>query len=258
MKGVFIFALFVCGLANAQTNFFPLLSCSNRIYTNATIESVTPATVTIFWDGGGEKISITNLPPELLTRYHYDPQAAQEFLDQQAAKKMAQQQIANEQATALLAAQNSLGPAQKVRVVKPLVFPNSIQIEAEGGLSEAVIPNLPSGILAFLRELDQARADAANLKNQVAQAGNNTNQAAQGRRRGNRAPQPVSDDLKRRSADADKRLKDLESKASARTTVLAQPTGRMLTPKIRLWQFQAMASANSPTGTVANHSASGK
>lgn len=34
----------------ADTNVFPVLNCKNRAYTNATIESVTPATVTIFWD----------------------------------------------------------------------------------------------------------------------------------------------------------------------------------------------------------------
>lgn len=246
MKCAVVFAVFICELANAQTNVFPLLCCSNRTYTNATIESVTPATVTIFWDGGGERTAITNLPPELQTRYHYNPQEAQEYLDQQAAKKAAQQQLANQQAAALLAAQSTLGPAQKVRVIKPLIFPNSIQIEAGGGLSEAVIPNLPPAILAFIRELDQAQAAAANLKNQVEQAGGNTNQVVQGRRNARRVPMPVSEALKRRSADADKRLHDLESKASARTTILAQPTGKMLTSKIRLWQFQRMAGTNSP------------
>jgi hypothetical protein len=74
----------------------------------------------------------------------------------------------------------------------------------------------------------------------------------------NRPPQPVSADLKRRSADADKRLKELESKASARTTILARPTGRMLTSKIRLWQYEAMAATNSPTATAANQSATEK
>lgn len=95
MKLPAIFALLICQLATAQTNFFPLLCCSNRTYTNATIETVTPATVTIFWDGGGERIPITNLPSELLGRYHYDPQAAQEYLDVQAAKKAARQERDN-------------------------------------------------------------------------------------------------------------------------------------------------------------------
>ena len=73
MKRTAIFGLLICQLAAGQTNFFPLLCCGNRTYTNATIETVTPANITIFWDGGGERIPITNLPAELQTRYHYNP-----------------------------------------------------------------------------------------------------------------------------------------------------------------------------------------
>ncbi len=69
VKVTAVLALFICHLAAAQTNFFPLLCCSNAAYTNATISSVTPATVTVSWSGGGvERIPISNLPPELQAR----------------------------------------------------------------------------------------------------------------------------------------------------------------------------------------------
>src|SRR5579862_4171219 len=89
---VIIVLLFLARAGFGQTNFFPVLVCSNATYTNATIESITPATVTVWWSGGGERISITNLPLELQTRYHYSPEAAQKYLDAQAAKKAAQQE----------------------------------------------------------------------------------------------------------------------------------------------------------------------
>jgi hypothetical protein len=100
MKSSVIFALLICQLAIAQTNFFPLLRCKDRTYTNATIESVTPATVSVFWEGGGERIPITNLPPELQVRYHYNPQEAQNYLDMQAAKKATRKERDNRDAAA--------------------------------------------------------------------------------------------------------------------------------------------------------------
>ena len=77
MKAILNSLILLVSLAQAahgQTNFFPFLFCHDRIYTNATISSVTPATVTILWDGGGEQIAITNLPPELLAQYRYNHQ----------------------------------------------------------------------------------------------------------------------------------------------------------------------------------------
>jgi hypothetical protein len=100
MKIAAIFALLLCQLAHAQTNFFPVLHCKERNYTNVTIKGVTPTTVLLDWDGGGERISITNLPPELQNRYHYDPIEAKKHLDAQAAKKAAQQESANREAVA--------------------------------------------------------------------------------------------------------------------------------------------------------------
>src|SRR5665213_1797003 len=69
MKLTFIFVLLSCQLATAQINFFPLLQCKDRTYTNATIEKITPATVTVLWDGNGVTVPITDLPDDLQTRY---------------------------------------------------------------------------------------------------------------------------------------------------------------------------------------------
>jgi len=155
--------LLLVSTAYAQTNFFPLLNCKNRAYTNATIESFTPATVTIFWDGGGERIPITNLPPELLTRYHYDAQAAQAYLDEQAAKKAALQERADQAFAAIARAKGNLGPAQQIHIVK-IYSEIHLQIEAGGKVSDAYIHNLPPDFFTSLSELNQTKNDAASLE----------------------------------------------------------------------------------------------
>jgi hypothetical protein len=217
--------------------------CVAKTYTNATIESVTPATATIFWDGGGERISMTNLPSELQTLYHYDPQEAQKYLDMQAAKKTEKQEQANRANANFLAAQNTLGPPQKIRIVKPLLFPNSLQIEAEGKTSKACIPNLPPKVLTFIRDLDQAQADANAPKGQ--------SQPSQQAKYKAGHPKPNSTQNGARNpeqsaADPAVYLRDLQAKAEASTTIIARPTGIMISYDIRQWQFQAMATTNAP------------
>ncbi len=235
----------ICPWAAAQTNFFPVLRCYDRTYTNATIVGVTPATALIDWDGGGESIPITNLPPELQSRYHYNPQEAQKYLDLQAAQKAARQQRDNREAAAL----NTPGPAEKIRIVKPLLFPNSLQIEAKGVLSEACIPNLPPEVLTFISDLDQAQAGAASLKQRAQQA-----RAAANSVKGIRKAKPRyaelnanARELEHDSAAADALLRKLQDEARDRTTIMARPIGD-INAHIRQWQFQAMAATNHPDG----------
>jgi hypothetical protein len=243
VKRTAIIALLICQWASAQTNFFPILRCNDRTYTNATIVGVTPATALIDWDGGGESIPITNLPPELQARYHYDPQEAQKYLDSQAAEKAARLQRAKREA----AARNTPGPAEKIRIIKPLLFPGSVEIEAKGGLSEACIPNLPPEILTFIRDLDQAQADAASLKERAGQA-----RAAANQVKGKRKARPTYAELnagaralEHDSAAAAAQWRKLQNEAGNRTTIMARPLGD-LTAHIRQWQFQAMAATDHP------------
>jgi hypothetical protein len=75
--------------AYGQTNFFPLLKVGDKTYTNATITRVNPAEATVIFDGGGAQVAVSNLPPELRERYHYDPQTAARFLAEQRERKAA-------------------------------------------------------------------------------------------------------------------------------------------------------------------------
>jgi hypothetical protein len=238
--------------AFTQTNFFPLLECKNRAYTNATIESATPATVTIFWDGGGERIAITNLPPELLNRYHYDPQEAQAYLDAQAARKTAAKDRADQELAAIARAKDTLGPAQKIRIVK-VISAWRLQIEAEGKVSDAYVHNLPPDFLSSLAELDQARIEIARLEAQVAQEQNAASQPGPNANPGSRnyrAQQAAANAQKNAAktahsaagdaaalTKAKSRLKELES----HTTISAGPTDYLTSWGVRQWEYQSIA-----------------
>ena len=255
MKLTVIFVLLGCQLAAAQTDFFPILRCKDRTYTNATIDTITPATVNVSWGGSGVRVAITNLPETLQTRYHYDQQKAQKYLDQQAAEKAAHQERDNQATTALAAAQNTLGPAQNIRIVKTLSFPDSLQIEAEGVLSEGYIPSLPPEILIFIQKLGHAQADATNLKQRAERIRSNARHANDiaentsvygpyygGQHAEANNAQNDAREAEVRSTDADALLHKLQAQIKDRTTIIARPTGKMITARIRQWQIQAMAS----------------
>jgi len=257
MKLTVIFVILGCQLAAAQTNFFPILRCKDRTYTNATIGMITPATVDVSWGSSGARISITNLPQRLQTRYHYNKKKAQEYLAIQATEKAAHQERDNQEAAAFAAAENTLGPAQNIRIVKTLLFPNSLQIEAEGVLSEGYIPNLPPEILIFIQKLDQAQADAANLKERAERVRSNANRANDFPQSANvydsnyggqvnvaNNAQNDAREAEIRSTDADALLHKLQAQVKDRTTIIARPTGKMITARIRQWQFQSMASTD--------------
>jgi len=254
MKLTVIFVILSCQLANAQNNFFPILRCKDRSYTNATIDTITPATVTVSWEGNGVITAITNLPDRLQSRYHYNRQKAQRYLARQAAEKSAQQASENQEAAALAATQNTLGPAQNVRIIKALLFPGSVQIEADGVLSEANIPNLPPEILIFIQKLGQAQTDAASLKAGAQRVQHDADRARgiadgmvwydanyEGQSIGANLAQDEAREAEINSTGTNALLHKLQDQAKDRTTIIARPTGRMITPHIRQWQFQGMA-----------------
>jgi hypothetical protein len=254
---ILVFTLLGCQWATAQTNFFPILRCKDHTYTNATINMITPATVNVSWGSSGAIMSITNLPDKLQTRYHYDQRKAEKYLALQANEKAAQKDHDTQEAAAFAAVQNTLGPAQNIRIVKTLLFPGSLQIEAEGVLSEASIPNLPPEILTFITKLDQAQADAASLKQSAQQVRSDADRAdgiaeGIGIYDSNYEEQIIQANVQRndarsaehKSADAAAELQKLQAQAKDRTTIIARPTGKMITARLRQWQFQEMAAVS--------------
>jgi hypothetical protein len=131
MKNLILIFLIAAPSAFCQSNSYPVLICRNRTYTNATIDSVTPATVTVFWDGGGERVSMTNLPVEVQKQYHYDPVEAEKYLAAQSATKAARQARDAKSLAIAEAAKKKLGPPQRIRIVKTLGG-GAVQIISQG------------------------------------------------------------------------------------------------------------------------------
>jgi hypothetical protein len=69
--------LLTCGVAfAADTNIISSLTIAGQTYTNVEIGTVTASQVTLFYDGGGQRVAISNLPIYLQKQLHYDPTKA--------------------------------------------------------------------------------------------------------------------------------------------------------------------------------------
>lgn len=73
-----------------------LKTLDGTVYKNATITTVTPAYVTVMHAAGVARVMLQNLPPELQTKYGYDPEKAAKFAaaDAEAQRRLSQQQEA--------------------------------------------------------------------------------------------------------------------------------------------------------------------
>jgi hypothetical protein len=150
--------VFVVQSCFCQTNFFPYLQCGGQSYTNVTISSVTPATAVLVWEGGGEQVPMTNLPKRVQKQYGYDPQKAQEYLAAIEARKAATQARANENAAALADAQASLGPPQRIRILKCVYDWQYQVVLPDDSIANISIHNLPTEISAFVHDLTSTQA----------------------------------------------------------------------------------------------------
>jgi hypothetical protein len=132
---VFAVGLF-CSSGKAQTNdVYPILkTLDGATYTNAEISSVTAAYAIVIYGGGGTKIPLTNLPPELQKKYHYDPAAAAAFDKAQADKKAKYQA----DRLAALAAQAEANKDRLYRFVDGELVPISQFVQLRGKISQVL------------------------------------------------------------------------------------------------------------------------
>jgi hypothetical protein len=200
--------------------------------------------VTIFYDGGGQMVAISNLPPDIQRRLNWNPAIAAVNDAIEARQKAAIQQRAQEQAKAVAAAKAKLGPAQTIRVLK-VINPSRLQIAANGILAEAYIHNLPLDVINFVQDYNQTKAQAEAVQYANANA-TYTRQIGQGSHAYNVHTGILTDDaatvmLTRRH------LAELEgpagSHAIACSTVIARPSAYFINPGVRQWEFQAMPAA---------------
>jgi S1-C subfamily serine protease len=230
---------------NSSASFFPLLCCSNRTYTNAIIKVVAPATtpptVTIFCDDFHERISITNLPRELQSRYA--PEAEIELETQADIDRL----------------KSTLGPPAIIRIAKMLPDHN-LQIDVESGESfpatpEACIHNLPAHLTALMEEIHQTET---NIAHTLADFGGPPigapGQAPSGTDQQVKATAALIENLngeavyqakQRRARDAEwlkrfrARLAELRAQFEPRSFIIARPTAYVSQGIVRQWEFES-------------------
>jgi hypothetical protein len=219
----------------ADTNIIPSLTISGKTYTNVEIGTVTASHVTIFYEGGGMRVAISNLPPDLQRRFNYDPAEAARQDAVEAQKRAAIKKQQDQMSIAIAKAQSTLGPAQKIRIIK-LITESQLQIVLTNGQpAEAYIHNLPYEVITFVRDLNQTEAAVEADKyvqyHDVARSGGNSYYTRQDNKIANQ-----------------RHLADLEgpggSHAKVCTTVIACPSAYLTRPGVRQWEYQGMATAD--------------
>ncbi len=230
-----------------DTNVIPTLTIAGETFTNVEIGTVTGSKVTIFYDGGGKRVAISNLPTYLQKRLNFDPVAARAADEAEAERKAAAKERRDKEAEELAKAETALGPPQKLRLVK--VLPDSyVQIEAEGATSEAYIHNLPPEVLTLLREYQDAQTEVTNLEAELAkipgaprQGGNHgrmSRQAAQQQASAAAANNSYRANVQKTLASAKARLNTLKAQLGSRTLITARPRSFFLYPHARAWEYE--------------------
>ena len=235
-----------------DTGVIPSLTIAGETFTNVEIGTVTGSRVTIFYDGGGKRVAISNLPPYLQHRLNFDPEAARKQDAAEAERKAAFKERADKEAEEIAHARAALGPAQKIRIVK--ILPDSyVQIEAAGATSEAYIHNLPAEILTCLRDYENAEIEVSNLQVQLAQApgaaapsanrGRMSRQAEQRQAATSAANASYRTTVQNSLNSAKTRLNTLKTQLSTRAAVSARPRSFFVYPHVRAWEYQTAAVA---------------
>lgn len=146
--------------ASAQTNFFPLLKAGGTTYTNATIRSVTAADAIVSFDGGGARVALSNLTPDLQKRFGYDPQKAKLAL-----VKDAERRIRSQRAEAELAAINAwrgdTSLATVVSIESQIAGTPKCIITVSNSTFAVLLTGLPASIRNFFSEKAQLENDIA-------------------------------------------------------------------------------------------------
>ena len=98
-KGIAAALMVMIGAAvGAQSNF--TLTVGGVIYTNAVFGAVTPYAVTIKHSSGVAEVPLSELPADLQKRFGYDPQKAQDYLQESTARQAALVARDNQEAAA--------------------------------------------------------------------------------------------------------------------------------------------------------------
>ena len=220
-----------------DTDTIPSLTIDGVTYKNVELGTVSGSRVSIFYDGGGSRVAISNLPAYLQKRLNYDPELARRQDAAEAQRRAAGQQRLAQDARAIATAKATLGPVQKIHVVKVLNESRLQIVTTNGLISEAYVHNLPPEIIAFVRDLNKTQADVDATKDANALQ-TYTRSVGAGRRAGNVGTGILTDSAAS-IQQARRHLSELILKdQQGASTVIACPTAYLLSPTIRQWEFQ--------------------
>ena len=219
----------------AQTNF-DVLSCADRDLTNATIIRSTPAYVVVQFDGGLVKEALTNLPPVLQEKYHYNPTNAAAALATEEAHrlKVIADKIAQQKYLASLRGSNEL-----VQVIYIADAFGQCKISGHGNVYMVGIPSSVNDYLSRYWQLKNGISDAAARAERMARAASRADANAPTAAGGDASyvdaamaqrttANNMIENANNAAADVEKMksdLADMETGLVNSTTVIAYPTG---------------------------------
>lgn len=215
----------------ADTNIIPSLTINGQTHTNVQFGTVTASYATILYDGGGERVALSNLPPDIQRQLNYDPAKAKAAQVVEAQRKAAANERAKQLATAWAAAAQPSGPPQTIQILKLITESHLYVSMANGRPADIFIHNLPYSVISFMRDFNSTQASVAADKNNV------YNDRAGGR-------SGAAFTRQAEQAATRQHLMDLNARARVMTRVIAAPTSIVIGGNLRQWEFQGMAYAD--------------
>jgi hypothetical protein len=242
MKTTFLLLLTCVVAFAADTNTIPFLTIGAQTFTNVEIGTVTASRVTLYYNGGGQQVAISNLPTYLQKRFNYEPEIAKVNDAIEARKKLESQQRHQDQTRALAAERArqqsaiqqhlreqahiieeqraALGPAETLQIMGAGETQDGgtyiTYVGSNGNAKSAYIKNFPLFVITFIGSLESARADV-----ECDEKDRSNYYTSQG------------------SKDANKRkYENLKNRAMTCTMITARPTDYYIRSGVRYWVYQ--------------------
>jgi len=159
-KTVFFLLVSVC-LAGAQP-IYPVLVCSNACYTNASIFRTNAAYVLVSYEGGLEKVSITNLPGEMQKSIGYDSAKAAAAISEEQGKIAAHKARLAQEAAQEAYKEQAERKSQTVQIIS--VYDDFGKCKISGiapVYSTVIMYDIPDSVRDYLADYYQLTQDSA-------------------------------------------------------------------------------------------------
>jgi hypothetical protein len=254
---------FCCQLGLAQTNdtYSILKTLDGARYTNAEVSSVTAAYAIVFYDGGGMKIPLTNFPPELQRKYHFDAAGAAALEKVEAEKQAAARAKYSAQQAEIIRAQAPIGDPVRTRILQILATPGQYKVSANGIEQTVMIASVPENVIDFINRMNATREQLDSLNEEqksqrqyaarqrsLADATEHwaddgtVNPNYSSRRLEANLAEAKSQEQLTQIGELTREVAKMRQEELMKTTILARPTG-WAPSSVRVWQFVGVPTA---------------